>query len=218
MLKVNDFYKTSASERWFNLPSRKRDSLHAQLEARGFTLIDRPTLKSEYKDLCAPVGLVDLSYASSIPKPLLGYRSAFSVGHAYEAKEKQFKDHTLSDVISKCFTSTLGEEKFLMSLSPETYLFAKTSSIDFEDICTTIREWGVDCVIGVFDKAGKAMFVFSEEFAVTHISLDPDNVAIEFAEISNSFDSIDFVKATMGRGGSKERMEEYFEAVVKPFV
>lgn len=181
-------------------------------------MIDRHTLTSNYHDLCAPVAMIDLSYASSIPTPVAGYKNTFLVGHAYEAKKRQFKNQMQSDVITGWFDKNLGGEKFLMSLSPETYLLAKADSIDFEDICTVIREWGVDCVIGVFDRTGKAMFVFSEEFAVTHISLDPDKVSAEFSEVADLFDSTGFVKAVMGRGGSRERMEEYYEVAVKPFV
>lgn len=217
MLNVANFYNDSASDEWFTMSSPRQIALHDQLETRGFTLIDRPTLQSDYKDLKAPVSTIDLSYASSIPTPTPGYKNAFVIGHAYEIRKRQFKDRMLGDVMTEWLNTTLDDEKYLMSLFPETYLLAKSNSIDFEDIFTITGEWGIDCIIGVFDKTGKTMFVFSEEFAVIHVSFDPDSLPPEFTEVSTQFDSSGFVKEVTARGPKLDRIEEYYEAVIKPF-
>ena len=218
MLKVANFYNASASDRWFTMSSPRKVALHDQMEARGFTLIDRLSLESTYKDLCAPVNTIDLSYTKSIPTPTPGFRSAFFTGRAYEIRKKQFQDRMLSDVITEWLNTTLGSEKYLMSLAPETYLLAKTTRIDFEDIFMITRGWDIDCIIGVFDSASKTMFVFAQEFALAHISFNPDNLPAEFTEVSAQFNSESFVTELTARGGKLDRVEEYYEAVVKPFV
>ncbi len=218
MLDVAQFFNASATDQWFTMPSRKKGSLNDQLEARGFTLIDQPTLESDYKSLRAPVNTVDLSYAPSVPTPISGYKCTFVVGHAYELKKRQFKDRMLSDVMTEWLNTTLGDEKYVMSLFPDTYFLAKTASIDHEDVFNITRGWGIDCCIGIFDKSSKAMFVFAEEYTVTHVSFAPDNVPPEFAEVSAQFESADFVKEITGRGAKIERVEEYYEVVVKPFI
>lgn len=218
MLNVTDFYTASASDEWFTRSSLRKVALHDQLEARGFTLIDRPTLESKYKNLKVPASTVDLSYAPSIPTPKPDLKSAFAIGNAYEIRKRTFKDRMLSDVITEWLNTTLGDEKYIMSLSSNSYLVAKADSIDFEDIFTVIRGWSIDCFIGVFDKTGKTMFVFAEEFSVISVSFDPNNTPAEFTEVSSQFDSENFVTEVTARGGNLDRVEEYYEAAVKPFV
>lgn len=218
MLNVAEFFNASASDQWFTTSFAMDDTLHEQLEARSFTLIDRPTLESHYKDLCAPVNTVDLSHALSIPTPEPSHKSAFAIGHSYEIKKRQFKDRMLSDVITDWLNKTLGDEKYIMSLFPDTYFLAKSKSIDFEDIFNITKGWGIDCFIGVFDKSSNAMFVFAEEYTVLHVSFDPDNVPAEFSELKDQFNSAGFVKEVAARGANLDRAAEYYEAVVKPFV
>jgi len=219
MLTVSDFYTDSASEQWFTTASRNKGSLHEQLQARGFTLIDRSTLESDYQYLSAPVKTIDLSYAASIPTPTPGYKNAFVTGFAFEIRKIKFKDRLLSDVLTEWLNTSLDEDKYLMSLVPETYLLAKAKSIDFDDIFNLTRGWDVDCIIGVFDSAGKAMFVFAQEYGVVHVSFDPDNIPLEFADVSSLFDSDGFVKDAQGRtGGDPDRIDEYYNTVVKPFI
>lgn len=218
MLNIAEFFNTSASDQWFTTSFAKDDTLHEQLEARGFTLIDRPTLESNYKDLCAPVNTVDLSYALSTPTPTPGYKSAFAIGHAFEIKKRKFKDRMLSDVITDWLNTTLSEEKYIMSLFPDTYFLAKTDSIDFEDIFNITKGWGIDCFIGVFDRSSKAMFVFAEEYTVMHVSFDLNNVPAEFSAVSDQFDSTGFITEATARGASLERVEEYYKTVIKPYI
>ena len=218
MLKVSDFYADSASEQWFTTPSRKNGSLHDQLQARGFTLIDRPTLESDYQNLVAPLETVDLSYAESIPTPTPGYKSAFFTGYAFEIRKNKFKDRLISDVLNEWLNTTLGDEKYLISLFPKSYLVTKARTIEFDDIFNITRAWDLDCFIGVFDRTGKTMFVFSQEFALVHVSFDPNNIPAEFDNVSELFDNAGFVNDVVGRGGNRERIEEYYKTVVKPFI
>lgn len=219
MIRVSDFYVDSASEQWFTTPSRKSGSVHEQLKARNFTLIDRPTLKADYQDLNAPVEMVDLSYAVSIPAPTLGFKTTFMPGYAYEFRRRKFKDRMLSDVLTVWMNSTLSNEKYLMSLFPKSYLLAKANSIDFDNIFEITRLWSVDAFIGVFDKTGKAMFVFAQEYGVVHVSFEPSNVPAEFDEVSDQVDKAGFLKDMQGRtGGDPDRIKEYYNTVVKPVI
>lgn len=222
MQKISDFYEPLASSQLFTTHFPGGTSIHDQLKERGYTIIDRPTLESSYQDLHAPVATVDLSYAKSIPTPTSGYKTAFFVGHAYETKAAKFKNRALADVISEWLDTTLDGDKFIMSLVPETYLLAKSESIVFEDIFKISNGWGIDCIIGVFDKAGNSMFVFAEEFALTHISIATSQLPAEFDEVSGLFDSVEtkgVVRELQGRiGGDVERVKEYYEKVVKPFL
>ena len=222
MLNIGKFYDKAASDSWFTIPGRQRGSVHDQLQDRDFTLIDRPTLESDYQYLEAPTRTVDLSYAKSIPTPTPGYKTAFLTGYAYDIKNTKLKEQSLGDLMTEWLNAKLNGEIFVMSLIPESYLLAKGNSIEFEDIFNITRLWGIDCIIGVFDQSNKSMFVFAQEFGLTHISFSPDHVPDNFDEVSAPFENVvkeGFVKEAQGRTGADgKRLEEYYEVVVKPFI
>ena len=63
------------------------------------------------------------------------------------------------------------------------------------------------------------MFVFAEEYAVVYVSFDPSNEPAEFTEVSDLVNSADVLKEILGRtGGNRDRIEEYYKTIVKPFI
>lgn len=60
-------------------------TVHENLTDRGFEVIDRNDLRTNFSDLSAPVNLLDLSYAESKPVPKDGFPSLFISGYAVEA-------------------------------------------------------------------------------------------------------------------------------------
>jgi len=221
MVNVSKFFDESATDESFARVLREK-SVHEKLILNGFTIIDRNTLNSEYSSLEAPVGIVNLSYANSIPTPTPGFVSTFMMGYANQIKNTRSNNKYLSDVLTDWMEAMPGKNKYLMSLFPKSYLFAKSRSITYNDIFDVALEWTPDCFIGVFDETQKMMFVFSEEFNVTHVSFDPKYVQSGMSDISDRFNLVlnqGFVEECIGRtGGNRERLEEYYKSVIEPFV
>jgi len=221
MLNVSRFYDENATDEWFTMVLREK-SVHEKLISKGFTIIDRKTLNSDYSSFEAPVGITNLSYADSIPTPTPGFISTFMMGYSYQIENTLCNDKKLSEILTEWMAAMPGKNKYLMSLFPKSYLFAKSESITYSDVFDVALEWTPDCFIGVFDDSKKMMFVFSEEFHVTHVSFDPEYLQPGMSDISDKFKSVlnkGFVKDCAGRtGGNRERLEEYYCSVIQPFV
>ena len=221
MLNVSSFFDKNATDESFTRVLREK-SVHEKLVSNGFTIIDQKTLDTEYASLEAPVGIVNLSYANSIPTPTPGFVSTFMMGYAYQIKNTQCNDKYLSEFLTEWMEAMPGKYKYLMSLFPKNYLFAKSKSITYNDIFDVALEWTPDCFIGVFDDSKKMMFVFSEEFHVTHVSFDPRYVQSGMSDISDRFKLVindGFVSDCKARtGGNRKRLEEYYQSVIVPFV
>ena len=76
MINLSTFFKQDAFEKEFITPISGfgGQSLHEVLRNRGYNVIDRQTLVSEYGDLHVPINTVNLTYATSIPEEELGVR------------------------------------------------------------------------------------------------------------------------------------------------
>lgn len=221
MINVSSFFDKDASDLWFTTDSRL-GSVHEKLKNRGFTIIDRVTLNSDYHDLQAPVCTVNLSYYNEIPAPDPRLTNTFIMGRAFNLNKTKLNDMGLNELLSDWMQSMPGKDKYVMSLFPKSYLLAKSDSINFDDIWGITREWGIDCFIGVFDDSQKMMFVFAEEYGVVYLGFDPSMVPNNFAEVSTVFDGVvkdGFVdKCRYFTSGDPARLEEYYRSVIVPFV
>ncbi len=113
-----------------------------------------------------------------------------------------------------------GDEKYIMSLFPKSYLFATSSSVSFEDIENITFSWGVDCFIGVFDSAREIVFVYAEECGMVYVGFATSNVPPQFDLVRNVFEAktrSGYVEANQAvTAGQRERVEEYCQKVVIP--
>lgn len=221
MINVNEFYDSSATEQWFTMQLRQ-GSIHDNLKSRGFTLIDREKLRSEYKDLKAPVSTANLSYANKIPAPHPNFEHQFILGRAYDLKSGRQGSKAVSELLTNWMETMPGDTHYLMSLHPSSYLLAKCKSVTFEDIFNITRVWGVDCFIGVFDETAKMMFVYAEEYGVVHVSVDPSMELTKKEDVKNKFDS-DVREGIVKKleyitSGETIRLNEYYKAVITPYL
>jgi len=221
MLDVSTFFKNDASDQWFSMEVSGQ-SAHEYLEAHHFNVIDRKALTSKYSQVRAPVGLMNLSYTLSMPTPTNEFRWVFIADYNWALRTKEINGKSAPDILTAWMRMMTGPTKYVMSLVPKTYLFATTDSVSFEDIFAISRRWSIDCCIGVFDDSMKTMFVFNEEFGTVYVGFDPDHVPLNVDDVSAQFDQVlegGFVDECRGRtGGDRDRLEEFYQSVVAPYV
>ncbi len=219
MIKVNDFFTEDASERWFT-ESYDIEPVHDKLKSAGYTIVDRERLGTDYKDMMAPFETIELSFSKKEPVPPSNFRTAMMLGQSFHLEKTEKEGVCMKDVLDEWMQLLRGDEKYLMSLIPKSYLFATSSSVAFDDIENITRSWVIDCFIGVFDSTHEIVFVYAEEWGMVYVGFATSNVPPKFDLVQDVFEAktrSGYVKANQAvTAGQRERIEEYYQKVVIP--
>ena len=184
---------------------------------RGFKIIEKGSLQTEYTTLNMPLSMVPMSWGGRIPCPLDGTANTYLAKTLFELKKSTYQNQHISDLISTWMQKLPGKNKYLVSLNQKDYLVAVSESINVEDVLTVAKTWNIDSYIGVFDDTCSTCFVFDVEFGLTLISFEPSNAPAGYEQFSQTFNK-EFKKffardAKLRTGADPARAKEYLERI-----
>ncbi len=134
MIKVNDFFTEDASDGWFSKSLGRTGPIHDKLKSAGYSIVDRERLGVDYKDMMAPFDTAEFPYSKNESVPSSNFRTVMMLGRAFDLKKTEKEGACMKDVLDEWMQLLRGDEKYIMSLFPKSYLFATSSSVSFDDI------------------------------------------------------------------------------------
>ena len=216
-MKLANFYDDEASEQWFSEEYNKL-SVHESLRQKNFKIIDKESLRQSVGEVEVPISLAKMSWGGRVPGSKEGCNNTYIARQMFDLTADLYKSRSLSIILSSWMQEYLNDTKYLVSLNPAHYLVTTANKIEFDDVFTVSKAWSIDCVLGVFDETGSAIFIFDAEFWVTTASFASmpvsDEVQIFSKKYNDEFNEIFIRDNHLLSHADPKRTQEYFDKVI----